>query len=255
MARHRHGATRNESSPPEVVEYRYLLPLLLAITIAIVLYGAVVTVTDPATLPVNAVRLESPLVHVSPEQLREVIGRHAASGFLRVDVEEIRTDLEAMPWIQRASVRRGWPDRLVVQVEEQQPVARWASGGLVTATGELFRPEQEEDEWQTLPLLRGPESTQQAVAKALRETQEMLTPLGMTVTHLTMNERRSWDLRLENGLRLGLGKTDINLRLLRFVRIYAEVLKPRLDAIDSVDLRYTNGFAVRWRDGSAPAVV
>ena len=70
-----------------------------------------------------------------------------------------------------------------------------------------------------------------------------------------MNERRAWSLRLANGLQLGLGRNDIHLRLLRFVRVYAEVLKPRLEAIDSVDLRYTNGFAVRWHDGLAPATV
>ena len=131
-------------------------------------------------------------------------------------------------------------------------MARWAAGGLVNAEGELFRAEQDAA-WSGLPLLRGPQNTEQLMAKMLLQTQEMLTPLGLQVDHLTINERRSWDLGLENGLRLGLGKTDAKLRLLRFVRVFAESLKPQLHAIDSVDLRYTNGFAVRWRDGHSPA--
>ncbi len=254
MARRRQGASRTDSSPQPAVEFRHAVPLLGFLGGAALLYGVMVKVTDPAVLPVNAIRIESPLVHVKPEQLREVVAQQVTPGFLQVDVEQIRTDLEAMPWVRRASVRRGWPDRLLVQVEEQQPLARWSGGGLVNAEGELFKPHSGED-WQALPLLRGPEGTEQTMAKALHEMQGILTPLGLAVSHLTMNERRSWDLRLENGLRLGLGKSDAKVRLLRFVRVYAEVLMPRLDAIDSVDLRYTNGFAVRWRDGHAPAAV
>jgi len=81
----------------------------------------------------------------------------------------------------------------------------------------------------------------------------MLTPLGLKVSNLTMNERRAWSIRLSNGLQMILGRKDTHLRLLRFVRVYADVLKPRLEAIDTVDLRYTNGFAVHWRDGHATA--
>lgn len=251
MARRHQGASRNHSAPP-VAERRRTMPWLLMLVITVALYGVLVKLLDPATLPVNTVRIETPLEQVKPQQLREVVGKHVSAGFLRVDVEQIRAELEAMPWIQRVSVRRGWPDRLVVRVQEQQPMARWAAGGLVNAEGELFRAEQDAA-WSGLPLLRGPKNTEQVMAKALLQMQEMLTPLGLQVSHLTMNERRSWDLGLENGLRLGLGKTDAKLRLLRFVRVFAETLKPQLDAIDSVDLRYTNGFAVRWRDGHSPA--
>ncbi len=252
VARRRQSASLTHDTPSSVVERSRVLPSLLVLVVVAMLYGALVWILDPATLPVNTVRIETPLLKVKPPQLREVINNHVTTGFLRVDVERIRTELEAMPWIKRASVRRGWPDRLVVRVEEQLPMARWAAGGLVNAEGEMFRPEQEET-WADLPLMRGPLNTEQVMAKALQQMQEMVVPLGLRVSHLTMNERRSWDLRLDNGLRLGLGKSDVNLRLLRFVRVYTETVKPQLHAIDSVDLRYTNGFAVRWRDGHAPA--
>lgn len=251
-ARRQQGASRNHSPSRPLWERRRVYPMLLILSIPAVLYGGFEWLVDQARFPVNTIRIETPLVQVKPEQLREVIGRYVTTGFLRVDVERIRTELEAMAWVKRASVRRGWPDRLVVRLEEQQPMARWAAGGLVNTEGELFRPKKN-GTWAGLPLLRGPKKTEQVVAKALQEMQDMLSPIGLKVSHLTMNERRSWDLRLDNGLRLGLGKTDVSLRLLRFVRVYAQVLKPQLQAIDSVDLRYTNGFAVRWRNGHRPA--
>jgi len=236
------------------MQLRRLLPLLVMLAIAALLYAGSLKLLDPATLPVHSVRIESPLKQVTQQQLREVVGRHVASGFLRLDVARLRAELEAMPWVNRASVRRAWPDVLVIRIEEQQPIARWGNGGLVNAEGNLFKPEQG-NEWRDLALLRGPQNTEKMMATEFRRMQEMLTPLGLQISHLTMNERRAWRLHLANGLQLGLGRNDIHLRLLRFVRVYAEVLKPRLEAIDSIDLRYTNGFAVRWHDGHAPAAV
>lgn len=252
MAKRRQGATRNTGVPQPKRQLRWVLPLLMALVGAALLYAGSVKLLDPATLPVRTVRIESPLKQITQEQLREVIGSRAGSGFLQLDVERIRAELELLPWVNRASVRRGWPDVLVVRIEEQQPMARWGNGGLVNPYGELFKPEQE-SAWATLPLLRGPQNTEKMMVREFRRMQEMLTPLGLQVSHLTMNERRAWSLRLANGLQLGLGRNDTHLRLLRFVRVYASVIGPRLEAIDSVDLRYTNGFAVRWHDGFAPA--
>lgn len=252
MARRRQGATRNDTTPRPIPPLRWVLPLLVIAIVTGVLYAGIRHLIDPATLPVRTVRIESPLKQVTQQQLREVIGRHVDSGFLRLDVDLVRTELEALPWVNRASVRRSWPDIVAVQIDEQQPLARWGIGGLVNPEGTLFKPGKE-TAWSQLPLLRGPQDTERMMVREYSEMQEMLTPLGLQISHLTMNERRAWSLRLANGLQLGLGRNDMHLRLLRFVRVYAEVIKPRLEAIDIVDLRYTNGFAVRWHDGVAPA--
>ena len=79
----------------------------------------------------------------------------------------------------------------------------------------------------------------------------MLSPLGLRVTELNLDQRRAWSMVLDNGLHLRLGRNDRQQRLERFARIYTGVLQSRLEAIESVDLRYTNGFAFRWRDKAA----
>jgi len=254
MAKRRKGATRHNAEEAPKMNLRWLLPLSLSVAGISLLYLGAGYLLNPENLPVRSVRIETPLKQVTQQQLRQLISAHVQEGFIRLDVDAIRHDLEALPWVYQASVRRSWPDVLMVRIEEQQAVARWGNAGLVNRHGELFTP-QDKSDWSQLPLLRGPEGTEMTVVKQYQEVLEMLTPLGIKVSNLTMNERRAWSLRLSNGLQMVLGRNDTHLRMLRFVRVYADVLKPRLEAIDSVDLRYTNGFAVRWHDGHAPATV
>jgi cell division protein FtsQ len=252
MAKRRQGATRHGTEVVEKVSLGWLAPVLLSALAMVTLYLGWIYLQDPETLPVRKVRIESPLKQVTQQQLREVIEVHAQSGFLGLDVDTVRHELESMPWVYRATVRRGWPDVLVVRVEEEQAVARWGNSGLLNRRGELFEPD-DSDAWSQLPLLRGPVGMEKVVAEKYRQMIDMLIPLGLKVSHLTVDERRAWNLQLSNGLQMVLGRDDTHLRLLRFVRVYTGVLKPRLKAIDGVDLRYTNGFAVRWREGFAPA--
>lgn len=252
MAKRRQGATRHNAEVPTTVSLGWVVPFLFVAAATVMIYFGVDYLQDPQTLPVRKVRIDTPLKQVTQQQLRNVIGAHAHNGFLWLDVDEIRHELEAMPWVYRASVRRGWPDVLMVKVEEEHAIARWGNGSLVNSHGELFSPDNVAS-MRALPLLNGPSGTEKVVAEQYRQMSEMLGPLGVTVSQMTMDARRAWSLQLGNGLQMVLGRDDTRMRLLRFVRVYADVLKPRLKAIDGVDLRYTNGFSVRWREGYAPA--
>jgi cell division protein FtsQ len=231
---------------------------MVKLLLSVLLLGAVVWggqhLLDPARFPLHTVRIESPLHRVAQQTIRDTVAHHVQAGFLGVDVDAVRDALEALPWVQHATVRRAWPDKLVVRVTEQQALARWGSDALVNMRGELFWPQLDES-WERLPLLRGPRDTSRLVAEQYVAMQGMLKPLGLTITHLSLDERRALSLRLDNGLQLGLGRQDTDLRLLRFVRVFPQVLKPRLAMIESIDLRYTNGLAVRWRGGHVPAAV
>ncbi|MCW8828392.1 MAG: cell division protein FtsQ/DivIB [Gammaproteobacteria bacterium] len=253
MARARKGATCRETAGDKPRLPLYLLAILLLVPLGLgVLVWGGAHLFDPKTLPVNTVRIESPLQQLDQAAVRNAVLPHAKVGFLRVDVAAIRAELEALPWVAKSSVRRAWPDRLVVRISEQQAMARWDSGGLLNPEGERFAV-NDSAVWQDLPLLRGPKQTEKVLMKEYRAMQRALEPLGLNITQLSMDQRRAWNLYLDNGLQLRLGRNDSHLRLQRFVRVYAGVLQPRLKTIDSVDLRYTNGFAVRWREGKAAA--
>lgn len=251
MARQPKGASRKADEARKPLP-RW--PLALLPVIALLLAGdwLVDRMVDPSTLPLTTIRIESPLKELSQEDIRNAVRPYVKDGFMAVDVDEISKQLEALPWVVSASVRREWPDLLVVKVEEQKAVARWSNGGLLNAKGEVFVPTDMQP-WAAWPLLRGPTGSEKEVMKEYQTMQGMLAPLGLRISHLTMNERRAWSLNLEGGQQLRLGRSDLHTRLLRFVRVFARTLKPQLKKIDSVDLRYTNGFAVRWREGSQPA--
>lgn len=249
--RRRHGATPMREEQPWRFPWMGVFALVLLVGISAAGWLGIQHLADPAVMPVNTVRIASPMQQVSQQQVRELILPHAEVGFLRLSATAVREELEALPWVQHASVRRAWPDVLVIAITEQQAVARWAAGGLLNPQGEMFLPE-DLSAWTHLPLLRGPDGTQKQVMQAYRSKLAMIAPLKLQITHVSMDERRAWSLQLNDSLHLGLGRSDVERRLLRFVRVYHGVLEPRLAAIESVDMRYTNGFAIRWRDGMEP---
>lgn len=245
------GATPHRMKTEQTVSLRWMVWPLLVIVMATAMGAAGIKLRDPATLPINTVRIDTPLQQVDQETIRKIILVHADAGFLQVDVLAIRHSLESLPWVERASVRRNWPDGLAVSIHEQQAMARWASGGLMNPQGMRFEPGDEAD-WDALPLLRGPDGSEKLVMQSYQKMQRMVRPLGLTLSHVSMDERRAWSVQVTGSVHLGLGRHDIERRLLRFVRVYPRVLEPRLAGIEGVDLRYTNGFAIRWREGFEP---
>ncbi|WP_303901767.1 cell division protein FtsQ/DivIB [Thiohalomonas denitrificans] len=200
-----------------------------------------------STLPVASVHIRGTFVHVDREELRQVLEPFVNAGFLGLDMNGIRRSVEELAWVRQASVRRIWPAALAVSIEEQRAAAVWAEGGLINERGERFIPEKHAMADGELPVLAGPEGTERKVMTRLREMQDMLVALGASITHLEMDARRAWRLQLNSGLALLLGRREITDRLLRFVRTYDVAIAPRLETIENVDLRYTNGFAVQWK--------
>lgn len=258
MAKRARGATRLYKEPVKASQGRGVVMLAVKLLLLAAVVGSsawgVQYLLDPSQFPLRTVRIESELKRVPQVTIRNTVLPHVSSGFVTIDVDSVRDALESLPWVQSATVRRAWPDKLVVRVVEQQALARWGKESLINMRGEVFKPQQDKT-WQRLPLLRGPGDTNRTVAEQYVAMQGMLKPLGLTITHMSLNERRALSMRLDNGLQLGLGRQNTDLRLLRFVRVFPQIIAPRLDAIESVDLRYTNGFAVRWREGFGPAAV
>ena len=218
-------------------------------------WGGVV-LSRPDTLPIRSVGVEGAFRHLTRAQLQAEVAPHASGGFFTVDVRAVQGAAEAMPWVDRVSVRRVWPDRLRLHVVEQEPLARWAAGGLINTRGERFDvPAAQAPEG--LPLLDGPAGQEAVLAHWYRDVNQALASLGRSAVAVRMDPRRAWRVRLDNGLELDLGRSEAYGRLMRFVGIYPRVLEARAADVRRVDLRYTNGFAVSWRQapGQNPAAV
>jgi cell division protein FtsQ len=121
-------------------------------------------------------------------------------------------------------------------------LARWSAGGLVNTRGELFEAASSSE----LPVLSGPEGSAREVAEQYGQFKTALAPLKLKPASVTMNERRAWQLKLDNGLTLELGRDQAGARLNKFVRVYDATIARMPRQVAYVDLRYPNGFAVRF---------
>ena len=199
--------------------------------------------------PISVVRIDGEMAHTDPAAVERVVTRHTdGAGFFRLDLAALRADLEALPWLRAASLRRVWPDTLQVHVREHAPAARWNGQALISTAGTVFRPAALPG--LALPELAGPEGHGADMLQRFHALERRLQPLGLAVRGLHQDARRAWRVELDNGVALRLGRGPIERRLDRFVAVWPAVLERRAARIDAVDLRYPNGFAVAWREGA-----
>ena len=202
--------------------------------------GALHWLLLPERFPVTGVELKGTLTNTSAAQIRAALPR-AAENFFAVDLAEVRSSVEKLPWVRRVSVRRAWPGRLEIAVEEHVALARWGDERLVNTYGETFTGKTRE----MLPAFIGPAGSAAEVTRRYRRFADIVAPLGTSVERVVLSQRHAWQLRLANGMQVMLGR-DADLaeeRLKKFVEVY-----PKAKPSDYVDLRYPNGFALRVPD-------
>ena len=236
-------------------------PLLRGITAALiffsvvaVLYGMVHYVVHlPHLLPIQSVRLSAAPERVVAEDVLKVVRQEVQGNFFTVDIERLRLSLETVPWVRKVSIRREFPNRLAVQFEEHQPLARWTEAALVNQQGEVFVAETA----QVLPVFTGYEGSSAEMSRQYLRFSQQLAGLNMQLRQLVLSPRHAWQLHLSNGMVVELGRDAMQQRLARFVAIYpyslGVVLQEGTEAerVKWVDMRYRNGFAVRMRQGNA----
>jgi cell division protein FtsQ len=227
---------------------QWLKPLLAVATVAGSVAGLTLMLNwmnDPHYWPVRSVHAEGRFVHLQREQMLEEVMPLAQRGFFAAQVGEIQGRLQDLAWVDEVSVRRVWPDRIDVQVREQTAIAHWGEQGLLNPRAQVFEPRQAV-ELPGLPHFEGPDGHQKRVLAMYQKMLVTLRPLQLGIDRLRLDARRTWSVQLSNGLSVEVGRNDPLERIARFVRVYPAILAADDGSLVSVDLRYTNGFAVRW---------
>jgi len=197
--------------------------------------------------PLTKLRVHGEFERVDPQQLRAAVLPYAGQGFFAVRLQAAQDAVEKLPWVERAEVRKRWPDVIEVEVTEHKPFARWGADRLLSQQGRLF-PIPKGLAVDGLPQLAGPDTQVQEVVALYNESRELFAPLGLRVESLGMDRRGSWSLALDSGTRVVIGRADARPRLQRFVRMLPQLLARDPHALQRADLRYTNGFALFWAD-------
>lgn len=214
----------------------------LFVIAALLVAGAILwRVSQLPEFALREVRIGGELKHVTREEIEKVVRRELKGTFFTLDLARSRAAFERLPWVRTVAVRRQWPAGLDVALEEHQPFARWGTAALVNTHGEVFHAAYEGP----LPLFAGPEGSAREIAIQYRYFRRSLAAVGETPVEVRVSARRAWQLKLESGLTLALGRENIEARLARFVATQPRAAAVLGRRVDYVDLRYTNGYAVR----------
>ncbi len=225
-----------------------LLAWILAVALVALPVVAVVNGwVGAAQFPLRTLRVQGALQRVDETRLRATVLPYAKRGFFAVQLDRIQSAVGALPWVERAEVRKHWPDVLEVRISEHRPFARWGEDRLLSEQGRIF-PAKDIKVPRGLPLLDGPESRVAEVVALYNQARERLANAG-GVHGVALDKRGSWSITLNDGTEVVLGRDDPEARLERFAP-----LLPRLAAqhpgqrLARADLRYTNGFSLTWAD-------
>jgi cell division protein FtsQ len=220
---------------------------LSAIATVFLAWAMVGWITRLPAFAFREVVVTTPLVRTSGTHLEAVIRGELSGTFFTMDLDAAREALARVPWVRTVALRRQWPRRLEIEVEEHAPFARWNDVGLVDTRGEVFVATYARE----LPEFNGPDGQAALMAARYREWTALLAPLALRLTGLNLSARGGWQLRAEDAggpLTLDVGRDDVDGRLARFLAVYPRtvgVLARAGTRVDRVDLRYRNGFAAR----------
>jgi cell division protein FtsQ len=203
----------------------------------------------------RAVTVESmyqiPLRHVNELTVRNGVIGKIRGNFFTTDLEQVRATFETVPWVRRATVRREWPNQLIVDVEEHEALGTWGEDGrLLSVKGDVFTANlAEADDDHELPAFDGPKGSEKEVLARFTELRSQFAPVALVPQALALSERYAWTVKLDNGMSVALGREQesdtLKKRVQRLVGVYPQlVARLQEGRIDTIDMRYPNGLAL-----------
>ena len=202
--------------------------------------------------PVRKLELQAEFANVSAEQIRAAAAPAIDVGFFAVDLAQVQGAVGRLPWVEKVEARKLWPDTIVLRVYEQRPFAHWGADRLIGRDGKIFKVPGVEL-IQGLPQLSGPDERMADVVNFHAEAGKLMVGSGLAATGVDLSARGSWTVTLDSGARLVLGTEQALERLKRFVEVYPRVAAGHAGAFEYADLRYSNGFAMKWPSATPAA--
>lgn len=227
----------------------------------------------PDNFPIEDIVMTGDLSRVDVDRVGAIVQEHLDGNYFTVGLPELKERIREVPWIFSSSIRRRWPSSLIVNLEEIQPVARWGDDRWLNVTGDPVTVPESADrqDFAELPRLSGPLGEERYVWDTFRKWSDRFASVGLSLDALRLDASRLWYLELSLGaLAMNRDQPDPNLpaspalmvveehgstaRIQRFVKALDQHLILYFASMRHVDLRYPNGFAIRWADGQPEAM-
>jgi cell division protein FtsQ len=219
---------------------RIIATVLFGISLVLVTISVMRYAMQMPIFKLRTVQLTYAPQQVDLNQLNLLVKRTVGGSFFTIDLEQTRKVFEQLAWVRKVSLRRHFPWGLEVTLEEHVPMARWNETALVNTYGEVFAGQSKLD----LPEFNGEPDTSGQIAEKYVEFSQVLSGVNRSIKTMNLSPRFAWQLILDNGMQLELGREHVKQRLARFVAVYPYSLATMTNKYNHVDLRYPNGFAV-----------
>lgn len=236
---------------------------LLAVTVLACIASGIWWVSQRPMFTLRTVKVESMygigLKHVNELTVRNGIVGKVKGNFFTANLDQVRSVFESVPWVRRASVRREWPNELIVDVEEHEALGTWGDDGrLLSVKGDVFTANlAEADEDHPLPAFAGPPGSEKDVLARFAQLRSWFAPIKLAPEALSLSNRYAWTVKLDNGMSVALGREQDNntlkTRVDRLVGIYPQLVSRLNGKIDTIDMRYPNGLALASSALSVPS--
>lgn len=237
------GGVRSEKMPWRILGWLVfvLMPVVLGVT-------AFSWIQNPNNLTITSIDVSGDFQVLNKAQLAPVIQPSTKTNLYLLDAETLEAAIESNTWVNSASMTKVWPDKLIIKIFEQKPVAFWGDDKMLADNGEIIDGVLK-GKIGLLPTLYSPRGEGRDMATSFLKVHKWLKGFPLKIVAFKEDTRGAWQLELKNGITLKIGRNEQKKRLRRFMVGYEQSLSGVMNKIHSVDLRYTNGFAVQWKKG------
>lgn len=235
-----------EDSGIQPVKRSFILRGILLIIIFGSLLATWEILRSPNLFPIKDVEIGAPYQHIESLGIKQAVTSYIKGNFFSLNVARLSSEIVKMPWVYSANITRVWPDKIVIEIAEQQAIARWNDDGLLNTNADIFFPPKSTFP-DNLPLFRGPDAQAKEVWAHYVAMNKLLAELNLQITELDYDQQEAWRLMLSNGISVLLGNDDPMDKLALFVQLYPKIIGDKSDLVEAADTRYNNGLSIKWK--------
>ena len=241
MDRNKRALIKNKEKSPFSKPIR--LGLILLIIFAV--YEISFHFVEPKLLPIKHIKMAAHHELINLTSLKTRMAQEV-KGFFSTDVMALKNKMLAEPFVDQVIIKRVWPDTLFINLTEVTLVANWGQDIFVTSKGDLIFAKTASKK--QLPIFKGPTEYAGKILAEFNALSALFQPYNLVISEVELNMRHSWQVTLDNGMKLLLGRKDIPEHISSFLAIYPKIKKRYNNEIISIDLRHSNGISVHTQN-------